>query len=122
MRSVLTALFTLGLVSLSSPVASEPSAPTAKPEASMEHVMPHGWRLWIYGSPPKLCSIMKITKAWGVTLVRYNSDKPYVLQITNVNWLIPGPATIKFEFKFGDEPSCDSLTGPFDPKMAHHRT
>ena len=109
-KYAVSALFILGLVSQSLLMAQVPGgAPTAKVEPSMEHIMPHGWRLWIYGNPPKLCSIMKITNAWGMTLVRYHSDKPYVLQITNVNWLIPGPAPIKFEFKFGDEPSWDQM-------------
>ena len=108
MKSALIALFTLGLVSLSTPVASEPSAPTAK-QPSMEHDLGQGWRLWIYGSPPQLCSMMKIMNAWGLTLVRYHSNKPFVLQITNVNWLIPGPVPIKFEFQFGDEPGWDQM-------------
>jgi hypothetical protein len=108
MRSVLIALFTLGLVSWSTPAATEPSAQTAK-QPSMEHDLGQGWRLWIYGSPPMLCSMMKITNAWGLTLVRYHSDKPYVLQITNYSWFIPGPSPIKFEFKFGDEIPWDQM-------------
>lgn len=107
MRSVLIALFTFGAVSVSTPVASAPSAPTAKAEASMEHRMPHGWRLYVYGSPPQLCSMMKVMPPWGLTLMKTDRSKPWLLQITNVSWLIPGPAPIKFEFKFGDEPSWD---------------
>lgn len=110
MKSVLIALFTLGLVSASSLTAvATTTAPTAKEEPSMDHDLGQGWRLWVYGSPPKLCSMMKITGSWGLTLARYHSNKPYVLQITNIAWLIPGPVPIQFEFHFGDEPGWDQM-------------
>lgn len=110
MRSVRNALFTLGLASafiLTGLVSG--GAQTAKEEPSMSHDLGNNWRLWIYGSPPRLCSMMRIQGQWGLTLVRYHSNKPYVLQITNVAWLIPGPMPIKFEFQFGDEPGWDQL-------------
>ena len=110
MKSVLIALFTLGAVSLSSSMAlGQSGAPTAKEEPSMEMDLGNKWRLWVLGSPPRLCSMMRIENAWGLTLVRYHSNKPYVLQITNITWLIPGPAPIKFEFQFGDEPGWDQM-------------
>ena len=82
----------------------------------MDHDLGQGWRLWVYGNPPKVCSMMKIMPPWGLTLAKYHKNKPYVLQITNVSWFIPGPAPIQFEFGFGDEIPWDQVGFSVNPK------